>query len=112
LVSDGDFPIDDTGDIKRRNNASKRREVFARLSGNWRENLRLRLLHRTGETEQGVPGSLQFPSSEAQQKDVNHLTSAALDWNTNSFVQLAAQFSSERRDQRYEDPNPFPHRQQ
>jgi outer membrane cobalamin receptor len=107
LVSDGDFPIDDAGQIKRQNNGSQRREIFARVSGNLRDDLGLQLLHRTNRTVQNVPGSLQFPSDDARQKDLNHLTSVALDWNKNSWLQLAAQFSAERRDQRYDDPDPF-----
>jgi len=109
LVSDGDFPIDGAEKIKRRNNASQRREVFARLSGNLRDDLILKLLHRTGKITQGVPGSLQCLSPAARQQDLNHLTSAALDWNQSPLFQLAAQYSTERRDQRYNDPEPcFP----
>ncbi|MDZ7291918.1 MAG: TonB-dependent receptor [candidate division KSB1 bacterium] len=105
LVSDGNFPIDHSGKIKRRNNASQRRELFVRWSASLREDLRLNLLHRASETAQSVPGSLQYPSLAAQQKDLNQLTSAMLDWNLNSLVQLSAQFSGERRDQRYQDPS-------
>jgi len=107
LVSDGDFPIDDTGKIKRANNGSQRREILARVSGNLRDDLNVQLLHRTNRTVQNVPGSLQFPSDDARQKDLNHLTSAALAWNKNSWLQFAAQFSAERREQRYDDPDPF-----
>lgn len=107
LVSDGDFPITATGHSKRQNNNSQRREILARFAGNPRDDLHLQLWHRTNQTEQGVPGSLQFPSAAAQQKDLNHLTSAALAWNKNSRLQLAAQFSAERRDERYNDPDPF-----
>lgn len=107
LVSDGDFAIDEKSESKRRNNASQRREIFARVSGNLLNDLRLNLLHRTSDTEQGVPGSLQFPSTVAQQKDVNHLTSTAVEWNGNPLLQFTAQFSAERRDQRYHDPSFF-----
>jgi len=107
LVSDGDYPIDEHGKIKRKNNGSQRREIFARWSGNLRDDLSLQLLHRTNKLEQSVPGSLQFLSDDARQKDLNHLTSAAVEWNKNSWLQLAAQFSAERRDQRYDDPDPF-----
>jgi outer membrane cobalamin receptor len=106
LVSDGDYAIDDSLESQRHNNASQRREIFARLSGSPLENLQLNFLHRTGETKQGVPGSLQFRSRLARQKDLNHLTGAALSWRTNPIVQLSAQFSAERRDQHYDDPNP------
>jgi len=107
LVSDGDFPVDAAGKIKRQNNGSQRREIFARLSGNLRDDLHLQLLHRTNRILQNVPGSLQFLSDDARQKDLNHLTSAMLDWNKNALLQLSAQFSAERRDQRYDDPDPF-----
>ncbi len=107
LVSDGDFAIDEKSESKRRNNASQRREIFARVSGNPLDEMRLNILHRTSETEQGVPGSLQFPSTVAQQKDVNHLTSTAVEWNGNPLLQFTAQFSAERRDQRYNDPSFF-----
>ncbi len=107
LVSDGDFPIDAAGKMKRENNGSQRREIFARLAGNFRDDLSLQLLHRSNKLEQGVPGSLQYLSDDARQKDLNHLTSAAVEWNKNSWLQLAAQFSAERRDQRYDDPDPF-----
>jgi outer membrane cobalamin receptor len=104
LVSDGDFPIDDSNKIKRQNNGSQRREIFARWSGNPRANLQLNFLHRTNKTEQGVPGSLQFPGAAARQKDLNHLTSAMLDWRVRPLLQLSAQFSGERRNQHYDDP--------
>lgn len=107
LVSDGDFPIAAASNIKRANNGSQRREIFARLAGNFHTDLSLQLLHRTSKLAQGVPGSLQFLSDDARQKDLNHLTSAAVEWNKNSWLQLAAQFSAERRDQRYDDPDPF-----
>ncbi len=107
LVSDGDFPIDAGGNIKRANNGSQRREILARFSGHLNHELRLQFLHRTNRITQSVPGSLQFPSADAKQKDLNHLTSAALDWYASPLLQLAAQFSAERRDQRYDDPDPF-----
>ncbi len=106
LVSDGDYAIDDSLESKRHNNASQRREIFARLSGSLLENLQLNFLHRTGQTKQGAPGSLQFRSQLARQKDLNHLTGVALNWRTSPLVQLSAQFSAERRDQHYDDPNP------
>lgn len=107
LVSDGDFPLDAAGKIKRQNNGSQRREIFARLSGNPRDDLSVQVLHRRNRLEQGVPGSLSFLSDDAQQKDSNHLTSAALEWHSSPLLQLAAQFSTERRDQRYDDPDLF-----
>ncbi|MDZ7360236.1 MAG: TonB-dependent receptor [candidate division KSB1 bacterium] len=107
LVSDGDFPIDDTGKIKRQNNGSQRREIFARLSGNPHDDLSVQVLHRRTRLEQGVPGSLHFLSDDAQQKDSNHLTSIAFNWNSSPLLQLAAQFSADRRDQRYDDPDPL-----
>jgi outer membrane cobalamin receptor len=108
VVSDGDFAIDDSLEGKRFNNSSQRREVFARLSGRPIDDLQLNVLHRTGETEQGVPGPLQFRGPRlAQQKDVNHLTSASLHWRQSSVAQLSAQFSAERRDQRYTNPTYF-----
>ncbi|MCG3120556.1 MAG: Vitamin B12 transporter BtuB [bacterium] len=107
LVSDGDFPITATGHNTRQNNNSQRREILARFAGNPRDDLHLQLWHRTNRTELGVPGSLQFPSPAARQRDLNHLTSAALEWNKNSRWQVNAQFSTERRDERYTDPDPF-----
>ena len=107
LVSDGNFTIDKNSDRRRRNNASERREIFARASGNLQADLRLNILHRTSETKQGVPGTLQCPDSTAQKKDLNHLTSVALDWKKSSLLQLSAQFSAERRDQRYNAPSFF-----
>ena len=107
LVSDGDFPIDEAGQLKRQNNGSQRREIFARLSGDLRDDLSVQLLHRRNRLEQGVPGSLYFLSDDAQQKDSNHFTSAALEWNLSPLSQLAAQYSAERREQRYDDPDPF-----
>lgn len=107
FVNDGDFPIDGAGKIKRANNASQRREIFAHLAGNLRENLNVQLWHRTNKTEQGVPGSLQFLSNDARQKDLNHLTSAQLNWHRSALLQLSAQYSAERRDERYTDPDLF-----
>jgi outer membrane cobalamin receptor len=107
FVNDGDFPIDGASKSKRANNASQRREIFARLAGNLRENLNVQLWHRTNKIEQGVPGSLQFLSNDARQKDLNHLTSAQLNWHPYALLQLSAQYSAERRDERYTDPDPF-----
>jgi vitamin B12 transporter len=107
FVNDGDFSIDDTGKIKRANNASQRREIFARLAGTLREDLNVQLWHRTNKIEQGVPGSLQFLSDDARQTDLNHLTSAQLNWRHSALLQLSAQYSAERRDERYTDPDPL-----
>lgn len=106
LVSDGDFAFEDSAKTKHRfNNGSQRREVFARLLGNPLDNVSVNIVHRTGKTEQGAPGPLQFLSAEARQQDLNHLTSAGIEWHASSPLQLSAQFSTERRDQRYRNPD-------
>jgi outer membrane cobalamin receptor len=105
LVSDGDFAFEDGATTKHRsNNGLQRREVFARLLGNPSNGMQVSIVHRTGKTEQGAPGSLQYPSAVANQQDLNHLTSAGIEWHSSSLLQLTAQFSAERRDRRYDNP--------
>lgn len=104
LVSDGDFAFEDGATTKHRsNNGLQRREIFSRLLGNPFEDVQVSIVHRTGKTEQGAPGSLQFPSAVARQQDLNHLTSAGIEWHSSPLLQLMAQFSAERRDRRYDN---------